>query len=103
MQMQTPVTPASQYRSMSRLSQWTDSDSFAALVPHGDVEAAREQLRLDLDEQEVEDVGIVAEHARPGKPKLDRILADEVERAKGALAVACECFSLVMRYGAGRW
>ena len=89
--MQTPITPASQ-RSMSRLSQWTDTDSFAALVPRGDVEAVREQLRLDLGEREVEDVGIVAERARPGKPKLERILADEVERAKGAVAVACEFF-----------
>ncbi|TFK89134.1 hypothetical protein K466DRAFT_487441 [Polyporus arcularius HHB13444] len=86
--MQTPITPATP-RSTSRLSQWTDTDSFAALVPRGDVEAVREQLRLDLCETEVEDVAIVAEHARPGKPKLERILADEVERAKGALAVAC--------------
>ena len=69
---------------------WTDTDSFAALVPGGDVESVREQLRLDLDDQEVEDVGVVAEHARPGKPRLERILADEVERAKGAVAVACE-------------
>ncbi|KAH9856964.1 hypothetical protein C2E23DRAFT_934159 [Lenzites betulinus] len=84
-----PPTPASQFRSHSRLSVWTDTDSFAALVPGGDVHRAREQLRLDLDDGEVEDVGIVAEHARPGKPKLDRILADEVERSKGALAVAC--------------
>ncbi len=89
--MQTPITPATP-RSTSRLSQWTDTDSFAALVPRGDVEAVREQLRLDLCETEVEDVAIVAEHARPGKPKLERILADEVERAKGALAVACEFF-----------
>ncbi|KAI0831386.1 hypothetical protein BC628DRAFT_1353480 [Trametes gibbosa] len=84
-----PPTPASQFSSHSRLSVWTDTDSFAALVPGGDVQRAREQLRLDLDDGEVEDVGIVAEHARPGKPKLDRILADEVERAKGAVAVAC--------------
>ncbi|KAI0748209.1 ferric reductase like transmembrane component-domain-containing protein [Daedaleopsis nitida] len=79
-----PVTPAS-----SRLSMWTDTDSFAALVPGGDVVTMREQLRLTLDAQEVEDVGMVAEHARPGKPKLDRIVADEVERSKGAVAVAC--------------
>ena len=93
-QLQTPVTPFTP-RSMSRLSQWTDTDSFAALVPRGEVESVRERLRLDLDEDEVEDVGIVAEHARPGKPKLDRILADEVERAKGALAVACESSSSI--------
>ena len=83
----TPATPASM---QSRLSVWTDTDSFAALVPNGDVERAREQLRLTLDAQEVEDVGVVAEHARPGRPKLERVLAEEVERAKGALAVACE-------------
>ncbi|KAI0374981.1 hypothetical protein BV20DRAFT_961222 [Pilatotrama ljubarskyi] len=87
--LETPITPSSRFGSRSRLSQWTDTDSFAALVPGGDVEAMREQLRLDLDDAEVEDVGIVAEHARPGKPKLERILADEVERAKGAVAVAC--------------
>ncbi|KAH9901014.1 hypothetical protein C8Q73DRAFT_786424 [Cubamyces lactineus] len=81
--IETPITPR------SRLSVWTDTDSFAALVPGGDVESVREQLRLDLDDQEVEDVGVVAEHARPGKPRLERILADEVERAKGAVAVAC--------------
>ncbi|KAI0780844.1 hypothetical protein BD413DRAFT_463706 [Trametes elegans] len=79
----------SRFGSRSRLSQWTDTDSFAALVPGGDVEAVREQLRLELDECEVEDVGVVAELARPGKPKLERIVADEVERAKGAVAVAC--------------
>ncbi|KAI8998563.1 hypothetical protein BD414DRAFT_575075 [Trametes punicea] len=87
----------------SRLSQWTDTDSFAALVPGGDVESAREQLRLDLDEQEVEDVGVVAEHARPGKPRLDRILADEVERAKGAVAVACECPFFLVRFALLLW
>jgi hypothetical protein len=32
----------------------------------------------------------VAELARPGKPKLNRILADEVERAGGEVIVACE-------------
>ena len=89
-------TPATA-RSTSRLSQWTDTDSFAELVPQGEVENVREQLRLNLDEQEAEDVGIVAEHARPGKPKLERILADEVERAKGALAVACESLSPPVR------
>ncbi|KAI1795794.1 hypothetical protein LXA43DRAFT_1163671 [Ganoderma leucocontextum] len=76
-------------RSLSRLSQWTDTDTFAALVPRGEVASVREELLLNLDEREAEDVGIVAEHARPGKPKFDRVLADEVERAKGAIAVAC--------------
>ena len=32
----------------------------------------------------------ISEMARPGKPRLDRILADEVERSRGAIAVACK-------------
>jgi hypothetical protein len=45
---------------------------------------------LEMDEDEAEDVNFVAELARPGKPKLPRILADEVERAGGEIVVACE-------------
>jgi hypothetical protein len=46
--------------------------------------------RLEIDDQELEDIQVVSEMARPGKPKLDRILADEVGRSRGAVAVACE-------------
>lgn len=46
--------------------------------------------RLEIDDDELEDLNVVAEMARPGKPKLERILADEVERSRGAVAVACE-------------
>lgn len=45
---------------------------------------------LVLDAQEARDLQAVAEWARPGKPKLARILADEVEAAAGRVAVACE-------------
>jgi hypothetical protein len=44
---------------------------------------------LEIDEEELEDLHIISEMARPGKPRLDRILADEVERSRGAIAVAC--------------
>lgn len=44
---------------------------------------------VEMDDEEAEDVGCVAELARPGKPKLARILADEVERAEGEVVVAC--------------
>ncbi|KAI5123356.1 hypothetical protein M0805_001777 [Coniferiporia weirii] len=44
---------------------------------------------LALDTQEVHDLQVVSEWARPGKPKLGRILADEVEASKGRVAVAC--------------
>ncbi|KAI0950594.1 hypothetical protein AcW1_005733 [Taiwanofungus camphoratus] len=78
--------PASSY---SQMSGWSEVHSLAALVSEGEAGRSGEQLRLEHDEQELQDVGIVAEHARPGKPKLDRILADEVERAKGPIIVGC--------------
>lgn len=45
---------------------------------------------LEIDEDEMEDLHVISEMARPGKPRLDRILADEVERSRGAIAVACK-------------
>lgn len=47
--------------------------------------------RLEISEQELEDISFVSEMARPGKPKIERVLADEVGRSRGAVAVACEC------------
>jgi hypothetical protein len=47
--------------------------------------------RIEIDDQELEDIQVVSEMARPGKPKIERILADEVGRARGAVAVACTC------------
>ena len=46
----------------------------------------------EIDEGEMEDLHVISisEVARPGKPRLDRILADEVERSRGAIAVACK-------------
>lgn len=49
-----------------------------------------EDLMWDFDEEELDDLNVVSEMARPGKPKLERILADEVERSRGPVAVACE-------------
>jgi hypothetical protein len=46
--------------------------------------------RIEIDDQELEDIQVVSEMARPGKPKIDRILADEAGRARGAVAVACK-------------
>ena len=45
---------------------------------------------LDIDADELEDMQVISEMARPGKPRVDRILADEVERSRGAIAVACK-------------
>ncbi|CAE6435923.1 unnamed protein product [Rhizoctonia solani] len=43
----------------------------------------------EIDEEEMEDITHVADLARPGKPKLDKILADEVDKASGEVIVAC--------------
>jgi len=47
------------------------------------------QLPFEMAEQEAIDVNVVSEHARPGKPKLDKVIADEVQASKGAIVVAC--------------
>ncbi|KAG9045189.1 hypothetical protein FS837_006859 [Tulasnella sp. UAMH 9824] len=77
------------------------SESMRHLMPHqpyidvstpttpGSGLAGGDDVALDMDEEELEDLAVVSETARPGKPKLDKILRDEVERAKGAVAVAC--------------
>jgi hypothetical protein len=47
------------------------------------------ELRLELEDNELDDVHFVSECARPGKPKIDRILADEVEKSSGSVIVGC--------------
>lgn len=44
----------------------------------------------NLSHQERDDLGHLAAMARHGRPKIDKILASEVERASGRLIVACE-------------
>ncbi|KAI0273760.1 hypothetical protein BC834DRAFT_921742 [Gloeopeniophorella convolvens] len=46
--------------------------------------------KLELDDQEMQDIRVMAEFARPGRPKLDLILRDEVTKAKGRIVVACK-------------
>ncbi|OBZ75154.1 Respiratory burst oxidase D [Grifola frondosa] len=85
----SPSTTASTMtRPQSMMSGWSETNSLAALMQRGELDI-HEQLKLDLDEQELQDVGIIAEVARPGKPKLERTLAAEIERAKGAIIVGC--------------
>jgi hypothetical protein len=51
---------------------------------------ASEEVKLEIGDQEMRDVSIMAEFARPGRPKLDLILRDEVAMADGPIVVACE-------------
>lgn len=49
-----------------------------------------EEPQLELGEQEMRDISVMAEFARPGRPKIDMILRDEAGRAGGRIVVACE-------------
>ncbi len=51
---------------------------------------AKAEPQLELGEQEMRDISIMAEFARPGRPKIDLILRDEVDTAAGRIVVACE-------------
>jgi hypothetical protein len=47
-----------------------------------------------LTKQERHDISFVSERVYEGRPKLEQILRDEVDRAEGSLIVACACSSL---------
>lgn len=49
--------------------------------------------RLYIQSQEMRDMSAVSVKVRPGKPKLDRILHEEVEMARGSVVVACKILS----------
>ncbi|KAK0210788.1 hypothetical protein DFS33DRAFT_322028 [Desarmillaria ectypa] len=63
------------------------ADTLETPIGEGDVDTYGQ--RLHLNEPEMRDMAVVAEHARPGKPRLDRILKDEVDRSNGSVIVAC--------------
>lgn len=55
---------------------------------------------VEMTRQEARDLKVVSEFARPGRPRLARILADEVERSSGSVVVACESLYATRRYEA---
>jgi hypothetical protein len=70
---------------MSTMSIASQASSMQALMREVD-----EEPQLELGVQEMQDISIMAEFARPGRPKLDLILRDEVGTAGGRVVVACE-------------
>jgi hypothetical protein len=54
-----------------------------------------DEPQLELGEQEMQDISVVAEFARPGRPKVDLILRDEVGMAGGRVVVACERYIIL--------
>ena len=77
--------------SASGVTLFSDTSSLAALVSD-----AAENVHLELDDGELADISLLAERARPGRPKFDIILADEVEMSKGALIVGCTYLLLTL-------
>ncbi|KAL9937737.1 hypothetical protein V8E36_003282 [Tilletia maclaganii] len=50
--------------------------------------AAAAETPIDLDEQEDEDMRVIAELARPGHPKLDKIVREECEQSLGRVMIS---------------
>jgi len=89
---QTPAPMYSEPLEASRFSNWdgrSDIASTREMMMSRSGDRPADEMALEVDESELHDVSVVSEHARPGKPKLDRILADEVENSKGSVIVAC--------------
>ncbi|TFY79405.1 hypothetical protein EWM64_g4604 [Hericium alpestre] len=59
------------------------------LLPQVGIGARGVQVQLEVDDREMHDISVMAEFARPGRPKLDLILKDEVAKSTGSLVVAC--------------
>ncbi len=74
-----------QSKRMSTVSLVSQASSMQALMRE-----AMEEPQLELGEQEMRDINVMAEFARPGRPKVEMILREEVNMADGRVVVACE-------------
>lgn len=89
----SPHRPESPFPSASSLfDSRSDVSSVYAMMPQTGVGAYGEEVKIDFDVREIHDVSVIAEHARPGRPKLDRLLAEEVANSRGSVIVACKFF-----------
>ncbi|KAJ4487921.1 hypothetical protein J3R30DRAFT_865582 [Lentinula aciculospora] len=71
--------------SVAMSDMYTDDTHHSPSAPQHD----QARPRLIVEGQEMRDVSAVSVKVRPGKPKLDRILHEEVETARGSVIVAC--------------
>lgn len=53
-----------------------------------------EEIYVDVTEGDQADLDAVAELARPGYPKLEKILDEEIARSEGKIMVACALIPL---------
>ncbi|KAG1756729.1 uncharacterized protein EDB91DRAFT_32712 [Suillus paluster] len=87
-----PVSRGASAASIYSTNSWdckSEAGSSRGLLSSSAPDGPLDSIQFDITEEEAQDINIVAELARPGKPKLDRILADEVEQSKGSVIVAC--------------
>jgi len=61
-----------------------------SMMPKTGKGARGEEAEIQFSEEELEDVLAMAEYAWPGRPMLDKLLQEEVDKANGAIVVACE-------------
>ena len=84
-----------EYNPYKEISQHVKRTSTMSIASHEStrqalIREAVEEPQLELGEQEMRDISVMAEFARPGRPKFDTILRDEVGTACGRIVVACE-------------
>jgi hypothetical protein len=80
----SPLRNPAAASSTARFSRYGDTDSIHSLISQLD-----SMIKLQVEDDEMMDVNLVSECARPGKPKLDRIIADEVENSQGSVIIGC--------------
>ncbi|PBK96893.1 hypothetical protein ARMGADRAFT_962876 [Armillaria gallica] len=83
----SPLSPLSPSFNEIETVMSPSADTLESPTRDGDTDTYGQKLHLN--EPEMRDLGVVAEHARPGKPRIDRILKDEVDRSNGSVIVAC--------------
>jgi len=66
-----------------------DVAAVQAMLPKTGKGVRGEEVALQFTDDEVEDMLLMTEFAWPGRPQLDKLLKEEVDRAKGPLVVAC--------------
>ena len=69
----------------------SDVSTVQAMLPKTGEGARGEEVALQFDDDELEDLLAMTEFAWPGRPMLDKLLKEEVDRAKGPLVIACAC------------
>ncbi|KZS99835.1 uncharacterized protein LAESUDRAFT_718475 [Laetiporus sulphureus 93-53] len=74
---------------LSSVSGWSEAGSLMVLMSEVDIGKSGEHLRLELDEQELQDVGVIMEHAHPRKLRLYKVVAEEVQLIQKHIIVEC--------------